>query len=299
MSISRGGPGPARMAIPLLPTIVEGEAVNHSTPANNPAILLLPISSHPPLKFQFTPVLDMRVLLQLRSLQLSHFHITGKDNWAFVVSGSPAAMKSWVAENMCMMRSRMNPLVWRYQFLLNLVLGAVIGTPMLIFKPPFPVTSLRWEKYLSLLVHALYDSLSRTVGWAASRLDPYICHGTVVGLEFLKWVRDDHDAHPAAKEKEECDHIHRKAPSLRSPHLCRVRWKLVNNSVCAVECRSLACTKRAATFEGGVHTQAGKMGSRGQKAPQRARLSGRFESGGVVHWTRRRGRLEKEQPQYE
>ena len=78
----------------------------------------------------------MKTLLQLRSLQLSNFHTTEKEDWAFVVSGSPGMMKDYVAENRCMTTTRMNLQGRRCRFAVALVLGVLLGVMITLWGLP-------------------------------------------------------------------------------------------------------------------------------------------------------------------
>lgn len=136
MSVSQANHRSA-LQMPLrLPTIVETEPQSHTTLGNEPAVIILPVSSRPQLKYQFAPILEMKTLLQLRSLQLSNFHTTEREDWAFVISGSQAMMKDYIAENRRLTTIRMNLQARRCRAIVALVLGVVVGIVLTLWCLP-------------------------------------------------------------------------------------------------------------------------------------------------------------------
>ncbi|KAJ3540199.1 hypothetical protein NMY22_g4406 [Coprinellus aureogranulatus] len=64
--------------------------------------IVLPVRRKPHLNGRYagkySPILELTVLLELKSLRLSHFHLTRAGDWGFLITGKRAEVVDWVAE---------------------------------------------------------------------------------------------------------------------------------------------------------------------------------------------------------
>ncbi|KAJ3549156.1 hypothetical protein NMY22_g990 [Coprinellus aureogranulatus] len=135
LSISQA-PNRANLApLSKLPTITEVQEPLYAEEPDNTAVIILPVASQPDLKSQFAPVLEMRTLLHLWSLQLTSFHTTKREDWGFVVSGTPKMMGDWIKENGRLTKARMSRST-RYRTALALALGVLIGVVGVLWGLP-------------------------------------------------------------------------------------------------------------------------------------------------------------------
>lgn len=113
--------------MPQLQSISEYEP-NTTHRENDGQSIVLRVNSRPSLEAQYTLILEMRMLLQLRSLYLSNFHITEKGDWAFVVSGDQDMMGDWVEENRLATKVQVNRKPYRScSTTVSLILGIIVG----------------------------------------------------------------------------------------------------------------------------------------------------------------------------
>lgn len=89
--------------------------------------IVLPVHRMPNLAGRYNPIIQFTLLLKLKSLRLSHFHLTKSDDWSFVISGSRVKVLEWVAEEEAKAKANAMPKRDRLHTALVLLLGVAIG----------------------------------------------------------------------------------------------------------------------------------------------------------------------------
>jgi hypothetical protein len=128
-SISQFLHGPPT-STPFLPNIAEDP--NPCTDRSSKAVMFLSVTSRPNLSTRYAPMLEMRTLLLLRSLNFSNFHVDERGDWAFIVSGSREKMAAWVGENRRMTSLRLSGGQYM-RTVVGLVLGFVLGMAYILW----------------------------------------------------------------------------------------------------------------------------------------------------------------------
>jgi hypothetical protein len=127
---------------PFLPQVAEDPIP--SSDHSSKAMIYLPVTSQPNLSTRYAPMLEMRTLLLLRSLNFSNFHVNERGDWAFIASGSREKMASWVVENRRMTASRLSGRS-AFQTVVGLVLGFMLG-----------VISILWVLWIGRMFRVLF-----------------------------------------------------------------------------------------------------------------------------------------------
>ncbi|KAJ3501108.1 hypothetical protein NMY22_g19036 [Coprinellus aureogranulatus] len=125
-SISQASVGVRNQAAaPTLPNVPEEGSIGD---------IILPVRRKPSLTGRYggrySPILELTVLLEIKSLRLSHFHLTRAGDWGFVITGKRAEVVDWVAETKVQakgnMKQRRNCLHSAAMLTLGMILGFFI-----------------------------------------------------------------------------------------------------------------------------------------------------------------------------
>lgn len=85
---------------------------------------------------RYLPVLELTVLLELKGLRLSHFHLTKDGDWSFVLSGNRAKVTDWTREIKAHTKTGLGR-KGRLQTFVVLALGVILGVMIVILIVAF------------------------------------------------------------------------------------------------------------------------------------------------------------------
>lgn len=130
-----------------MPSVSHANELKHTVPVSVPSPdnkridkekgIYLAASNLPNLTTRYTPIIEMRALLELRGIHLTHFHITEEQDWAFVVTGNRRAMAKWVLKSKESMAISAAPRrsCLRTTFFIVLVLAVTAGILAFLIPP--------------------------------------------------------------------------------------------------------------------------------------------------------------------